>query len=161
MPRVSKVASLRFAARLLGLGAVLGAGGCRTFDPKHPLVGAPDLSRPQPGYYLWIDEGRWHLRMTTAPGHARRFQGSVAGTNGGVVELTPTRPELKERIAVVGDAVQFDVEAAEGQSDGFDVKVAGGCARFDLYVDGRYRPERVRLGPRATAARHVPFERCP
>jgi hypothetical protein len=69
---------------------------------------------------------------------------------------------LKERIAVVGDAVQFDVEALEGGGDGFDVKLAGGgCARFDLYLDGHYRPERVRLGPRATPARHVPFEKCP
>jgi hypothetical protein len=45
--------------------------------------------------------------------------------------------------------------------DGFAVKVAGGCARFDLYIDGHYRPERVRLGPHGGRAHHIPFERCP
>ena len=62
---------------------------------------------------------------------------------------------------MVGDAVQFDVDAAGDASDGFDVQVAGGCARFDLLLDGHYRPEHARMGPLATPAHHVPFERCP
>jgi hypothetical protein len=136
--------------------------GCRSFDPKHPLVGAPDkIQAENVGYWLWFEDGHWRLRFT-AGGKPHRFQGSVAGVRGGVIELTTTRADLKDRVALVGDAVQFDVDAAALDTAGFDAQIAGGsCARFDLYVDGKYRPEHVRLGPRAIAAHHVPFERCP
>src|SRR5262249_41418136 len=114
-----------------------------------------------PGYYVWFDDGRWSVRLV-AGNRPHRFQGSLAGVRGGVVALVPTRPELKDRIAVVGDAVQFDVHAAAGGSpDGFAVRLAGSCARFDLLIDGRYHAEQVRLGPRASATHKVPFDRCP
>ncbi len=134
--------------------------GCSTFDPKHPLVGPPQIAATEAGYWVWFGDNRWHVRMT-AGGKPHRFQGSVTGLHGGVVELVTTRPELKERIAVVGDAVQVDVDASGLSSDGFDVQVAGSCARFDLLVDGHYRAEHVRMGPRSLAAHHVPFEKCP
>jgi hypothetical protein len=134
--------------------------GCSTFDPKHPMVGAPSVTTTQADYWVWFDEGRWHVRMT-AGGRPHRFQGSLSGAHGGVVNLVTTRPELKERIAVVGDGVQFDVDASGDGVDGFDVQVAGSCARFDLLVDGKYRAEHTRLGPRAAPAHHVPFEKCP
>jgi hypothetical protein len=135
-------------------------GGCRTFDPKHPLVGAPPPDAQATGYSVWFNDGKWHVRMV-AGGKSHRFQGSLAAAHGGVSNLTFTRADLTERIAVVGDAVQFDVDAAALDSPGFDVQIAGGCARFDLYVDGKYRPEQVRLGPRSMPAHRVPFERCP
>lgn len=148
--------------RLLAVAIALALAGCRTFDPKHPLLGAPQITAGQPAYWLWVSDGHWHLRITGSAGHVHRFQGSVAGVAGGIVELTPTRPELKDRIALVGDAVQFDVESSDAApGDGFDARVVGGCARFNLYLDGKYRPEHVHLGPRATPAHHVPFEKCP
>ncbi|HZS41530.1 MAG TPA: hypothetical protein VFF06_32090 [Polyangia bacterium] len=142
------------------VGAALLAAACGTFDPKHPLIGRPEIDAAQPGYWIWISDGMWHLRITPA-GRAHRFQGSLAGVAGGVAELKPTRPELKDQIALVGDSVQFDVEnpAADG-SAGFDARVAGGCARFELLVDRRKTAE-VRLGPRAMQTHHGSFERCP
>src|SRR3954454_819321 len=122
------------------LWVALLAAGCQTFDPKHPLVGKPTDFDGAPAIYLWVDDNNlWHVRLVGKGVH--RFQGSVAGLHGGVLDLTLTRPELKDTIALAGDAVQFDLESsasdpAAGKAevrDGFVVRVVGGCARFDLY----------------------------
>jgi hypothetical protein len=136
--------------------------GCKTFDPKHPLVGKPDPIAGGPAIFVWVTDGEWHVRMLGGRG-PHRFQGSVAGLRGGVLDLSLTRDELKDAIALAGDAVQFDVEVkGDDLNDGFDVKVAsGGCARFDLYVDGRRHPDKVRLGPKQQRPARVPFDRCP
>ena len=82
-----------------------------------------------------------------------------------MLDLALTRPELKDAIALAGDAVQFDVDVARRRvaeaRDGFDVRVVGGCARFDLYIDGHHHPDKVRMGPRAHRPAKVPFDRCP
>lgn len=150
---------LRFASLTLLCGML--AAGCATFDPHHPLVGRPQVDAARGAYFIWFAKDEWHLRI--APGHhGHRFQGSMAGVRGGVSDLDLTRPELRDRIALVGDAVQFDLEGRPGSAaEGFDAKVLGACARFDLYVDGRHRPELVRLGPRSLPARRMPFEKCP
>lgn len=139
-------------------------GGCRSFDPKHPLMGAPELDASRPGFWIWLSDDLWHVRASSGV-KAHRFQGSVTGLNGGVTQLEPTRIELKDQVAIVGEAVQFDFgetgPAPSGATEGFDLRVAGGCARFDLYVDGQRRPERVRMGPHALRPRHIPFDRCP
>ncbi len=140
------------------------AAGCQTFDPKHPLVGKPSDFAAAPGYYVWVDDNNlWHVRFE---GKGHRFQGSLAGLRGGVLELALTRPELKDAIALAGDAVQFDVESTAPDApaephDGFDVRVVGGCARFDLYIDGHHHPDKVRMGPRAHRPGKMPFDRCP
>lgn len=152
--------------RWVPLAAVLvsaaSLAGCNTFDPKHPMVGKPSDFDAAPAVYVWLGDGLWHVRLVGKGEH--RFQGSVAGARGGVLDLSLTRPELKDQIALAGDAVQFDVTTAPAGGEplpGFDVRVAGGCARFDLYVDGHHHPDRVRLGPRLHKPPHVPFERCP
>ena len=142
--------------------ALFGAG-CQTFDPKHPLVGKPTDFSAGPSYYVWIEDNLWHVRFV---GHgAHRFQGSVAGTRGGVLDLALTRPDLKDAIALAGDAVNFDVESPAAETaetrDGFDVRVVGGCARFDLYIDGHHHPDKVRMGPRDHRPAKMPFDRCP
>jgi hypothetical protein len=143
------------------LPLALALGGCSTFDPKHPLVGKPSIETAMPSYWVWYADSTWHLRMT-AGGRGHRFQGSMSGVRGGVAEMVTTRPELKNSIALVGDAVQFDVDGIMGaEPDGFDAHVIGSCARFELLIDGKPRAEQVRLGPRALPARRVPFERCP
>ena len=151
--------------RWVSLAAILlwaaSLAGCATFDPKHPMVGKPSDFDAAPAIYAWVDDGQWHVRLVGKGVH--RFQGSVAGVRGGVLDLALTAPDLKDRIALAGDAVQFDVEssARDHAPPGFDVRVAGGCARFDLYVDGRRHTDRVRLGPRLQKPPHIPFERCP
>ena len=151
-------------AMLLCAGLGAGSTGCQTFDPKHPLVGKPSDFASGPGYYVWIEDNNlWHVRFQGKGAH--RFQGSVAGTRGGVLDLALTRPELKDAIALAGDAVNFDVESPKEESnearDGFDVRVVGGCARFDLYIDGHHHPDKVRMGPRAHRPGKMPFDRCP
>jgi hypothetical protein len=147
---------MRWAALALATSLL----GCQTFDPKHPLVGKPAALEGGPAVYLWIDEGLWHIRLAAGEGK-HRFQGSVAGVNGGVLDLALTKPSLKDAVALSGDAVNFDVESAANGDEGFDVRVVGGCARFDLYVDGKHHPDRVRMGPRLHRPARVPFDRCP
>jgi hypothetical protein len=147
---------LRFPFGLLLVGAL----GCHPFDPKHPMAGRPSIRPVEPGYWIWLDDGAWHLRAASGA-HAHRFQGSVMGLSGSVTDVQPTRPELRERVALVSDAVQFDIESQPSGTDGFDLRVAGGCLHFDLYLDGHHRPERIHLGPRASVPKHVPFDRCP
>jgi hypothetical protein len=144
----------------LAWAALLLAGACTTFDPKHPSVGKPTIEGAETGYYIWYLEDGWHVRMT-ASSHAHRFQGSMAGIRGGVVDLKLTDPRLRDGVAIGGDAVQFDVEinAAEGPQ-GFDAHVIGGCARFDLLLDG-HKPDVIRVGPKGLPAHHATFERCP
>lgn len=146
--------------------AALFALGCETFDPKHPLIGKPAAIDNGPAIFVWVTDGLWHVRMLGSGHSTHRFQGSVAGVHGGVLDLELTRPELRDAIALAGDAVQFDVEAKGDEPTerlaGFDVRVAsGGCARFDLYVDGHHHSERVRLGPKQQRPTRVPFDRCP
>jgi hypothetical protein len=145
---------------LLALALAAALGGCRTFDPKHPATGRPDIDGQLAAWWAWFEGGAWHVRMT-AGGRLHRFQGSIAGVSGGVVEWHPTSPGLKDQMALVGDAVQFDLELEGFIPAGLDVRMAGECARLDLYVDGHHRPERVRVGPRSLHPGKVPFERCP
>jgi hypothetical protein len=148
---------MRWAALALATSLL----GCQTFDPKHPLVGKPEALEGGPAVYMWIADGIWHVRLQPGDGK-HRFQGSVAGVHGGVLDLNLSRPELKDAVALQGDAVQFDVESTPPiGDDGFDLRVVGGCARFDLYIDGKHHPERVRMGPRMYHPTHVPFDRCP
>lgn len=149
--------------RSLWLIVLAGLAACHTFDPKHPAVGKPSIEPAQTAIWIWLDDGIWHVRWTGA-GRPHRFQGSLSGVAGSVAEITRTKLELTNTVALVGDTVQFDVESPTAEvpsGEGFDVKVIGGCARFDLYIDGHHKPEHVRLGPRKLAAHHVPFERCP
>ena len=151
------------SARWLACLALL-AAACQTFDPKHPLVGKPTDFDTGPAIYLWIEDNNlWHVRFQGKGAH--RFQGSVAGLHGGVTALALTHPELKDTIALAGDAVQFDLESPTAETlearDGFDVRVVGGCARFDLYIDGHHHPDKVRMGPRAHRPAKMPFDRCP
>ena len=156
---------LSFIAATMLMAGATSLLGCNSFDPKHPLVGKPtEFEGAAPAIYVWLEDNNlWHVRFFGKGAH--RYQGSVAGVRGGVLDLALTRGELKDAIALAGDAVQFDVESSARDlpepSDGFDVRVVGGCARFDLYVDGHHHPDRVRLGPRLHKPTHVPFDRCP
>jgi hypothetical protein len=134
--------------------------GCETFDPKHPLAGRPELPDSTAEFRVWIEGNVWHLEASPA-GRPHRFQGSLQASRGAMSALDLNRPELRDRVAQVGNTVQFDLEsAALHPTDGFSVQVEG-CARLDLYLDGHHRPDRVRLGPRGLQPRQIPFERCP
>jgi hypothetical protein len=156
----------RRALAALALATIgLTAAGCRTFDPQHPLKGKPDVDLTRPAYWIWVEDNVWHVRVT-AGSRPRRFQGSLTGVNGAVTDLALTRPELADRVALSGSSVQFDIDAGgpEGPkkgADGFSARVLGGCAKIDVLIDGRFRPELVRFGPRGEHPRYLPTERCP
>ena len=59
-----------------------------------------------------------------------------------------------------GNDVFFDFEADRDET-GFDLASTGGCLRFDLYVDGKQRADRVRFGPRAKTPGRIPAVLCP
>ena len=111
-----------------------------------------------PGYRVWYD-GDWHVRA--APGPARhRFQGSVDGMSGGILEVHPTGAVLADHVGRQGNSALFDFEVERGEH-GFDVRTTGGCLRFDLWIDGKHRPDHARFGPRALSPSHFPTVACP
>jgi hypothetical protein len=139
---------------------VLGLGGCGESSVRHPLVGHLRPVRTEPGYWIYVDDGWLHLRITSGE-HGHRFQGSVTAVGGALGPLELERPAMSEQVAAQGQSIQFDLEPGRGVEEGFRVRLDRACARFDLYVDGAHRPERVRLGPHRLSPRGVPFERCP
>ena len=137
---------------------------CNTPSARHPLLGKVHPVRSEPGYWMYVDDGWLHVRVTSGErGH--RFQGSVTAVHGTFGSLELDRPALAEQIARAGgkqgDSVQFDLEPTKNSDEGFRIKLGQTCARFDLYLDGERRPERVHLGGRHASPKAVPFERCP
>ncbi len=160
----------------LGLALLIPlVAACNTPSARHPLLGRLRPVRSEPGYWIFVDDGWLNVRVT--PGERpRRFQGSVTAVRGpatrpnaapsslGPLELD--RPALAERVAELsdpkqGDSIQFDLEPPKNSDEGFRVRLVNACARFDLYLDGARRPERVHLGGRRASPKQVPFERCP
>ncbi len=162
--------------RLALLALLVVTAACNTPSASHPLLGRLRPVRNEPAYWIFVEDGWLHLRVTAGE-RARRFQGSVTairpasrsqGSSGAephLAALELDRPALAQQIAQVsdrqGDSIQFDLEPAKNSDEGFRVRLVNACARFDLYLDGAHRPERVRLGARRAAPRQVPFERCP
>jgi hypothetical protein len=147
---VRALAALALAAATLG---------CASFDPQHPCLGTPRIDEEHAGYWIYYSGSTWRL-TTTGGTRAHRFQGTIAGVTGSVAGLALSDASLTEHAAVVGDAIQFDFEQQGGRR-GFDFPVVGGCARFDLILDGKRHPERVHLGGRGKSPGKIPFERCP
>jgi len=154
----------------VALASIFLAFGCAAHRGGPPAVAAPasaPATSPAPtidqhelGYWVWHEGEVWRVR-TTAADHPHRFQGSVEGTSGGIVEVRTDDAALLDHVAQVGNSVQFDYDAGDGTTHGFDARITGGCLRFDLLVDGKRRPERVHFGPGAEAPARLPAERCP
>jgi hypothetical protein len=147
--------------RSLVVIALAGLAACEAGSLRHPLAGRTKPVHGEPGYWIYLDDGWLHLRVTTGErGH--RFQGSLAVQKGqllGALELD--RPSMAEQVAAQGNSVQFDLEPGRNAEEGFRVHTDQACLRFDLYVDGAHRAERIHLGARRLSPRAVPFERCP
>jgi hypothetical protein len=146
------------AAASLLAAAVLALAGCATSEGDRESRPPPSVDDP-PGYRVWFDEQWWHVRANGG-GRLHRFQGTVSGLTGSITEVQPNHADLRDRVALVGDAVQFDFESTSGEP-GFDLTVAGGCVHLDLYLDGKRRPDRIRVGPSSERPPRVPFDRCP
>ncbi len=135
-------------------------GGCATLR-----AGGGEGPPAEPGraiYRIWYDRGVWRLRASpgTGAGGAHRFQGSVAGLTGGIADPDLRDRALRDRVARDGNSVLFDFEAERSET-GFDLASTGGCLRFDLYLDGKRRADRVRYGPHGESPGRLPADLCP
>lgn len=110
----------------LGLG--LGASGCAS-------ALRPDATR---GGYA-IEARGAQLALIVLPGaRGRRFQGTIAPSRGGrLLGAIVARAELRERVALDGEVIQFDLEPSPSVPDEFNFAITNGCAKLELLIDGR------------------------
>src|SRR2546430_1292602 len=79
-------------------------------------------------------------RPAAAAAGRPRCRGRVEGQAGGIGEGRSTQAWLAEHVGQQGNTALFDFEV-EGGEAGVDVRTTGGCLRFDLWIDGKHRPE--------------------
>jgi hypothetical protein len=148
------------ASATLFLAFMLALAGCATARPPPEIAPGRPLFAPgaPEAYWIWHDQGGWHLRTTTA-GMPHRFHGLVVPLRGTIVDVRPTRLEWQDRIRMGPRGIEFDF-VTQGGEDGFDWHVSSGCNRFETFVDGAARPGLVHLGGVGNRPHHVPFDRC-
>lgn len=135
--------------RRVALGLVLAAAGCAaTLQPP----------RPTGGYALTVDGRRVEVRVASG-NKSRRFQGAIQASRGRLLGVIVLRPELRDRVALDGESIQFDLEPSAGAIDGFDFSVAG-CAKLELLIDGKTRPRMVRSRGASVEFREGGFTVC-
>ncbi len=121
------------AAALLSTLVALAAGCATSLQPD-----------PRRGGYALEARGR-RLELSVLPGtRGRRFQGTITAHKGHLLGAIVSRVELKDRVAVEGDVVQFDLEPAAGVPDRIELAVSGGCVKLELLIDGRMIDHGVR-----------------
>ena len=112
-----------------------------------------DFAAGKPAHYwIWYDEGTWHLR-TTADKKQHRFNGQIEAAGGHFSEiadskgakLTPNVDSFvynKERTAVL---IDFKSDTAV---DGIDFKVEPFVTslKFTLAIDGESQPKNISIG---------------
>ncbi len=104
-----------------------------------PLAGCATLTLParDRGGYALGSRGR-HLTLYVAPGaRGHRFQGTIHAPKGRLLGAIVSRAELRDRVALEGEILQFDLEPGPDTADGFEFAVTSRCARLELLVDGR------------------------
>ena len=148
----------RLVFQLLALALVIMS--CATARPPPSIApGRPPFGPGAPeAYWIWHNQGGWHLRTTTA-GLAHRFHGAVVPLGGNIVDVRASRLEWQDRIpgGRAGDSVRL---RDSGWRRRLDWHVTSGCNRFEIFIDGVARPGLVHLGGPAHQPRHVPFDRC-
>jgi hypothetical protein len=124
--------------------------------PGRPAAFAPGAPM---SYWVWHDDGGWHLRTTTES-HRHRFHGVVRPDGGVITELHPTKMEWNDRIHMgPNGGIVFDFET-DGNEDGFDWRVSSGCNWFNLFIDGAQQPAATHIGGDALSPLQIPFARC-
>jgi hypothetical protein len=143
---------------LLQLAAALALFGCAMWN--QPRNG-PRIDDRRTAYWIWYDQGHWHVR-TTSDGKTHRYQGTLAAVGAGnsMSDLQLDDRMLSEVAALLRGSVQFDFERVA--HTGLAARASGeGCVALDLYLDGKRQPDRVYLGGTALTPSHLPFEICP
>jgi hypothetical protein len=110
-------------------------------------------------YMIWRDDHGWHLRWTTVK-QRRNFSGTLHAVGGTFVNAKAVSMEKKEdRISISPDHIKFNAFTAKGQ-DGIDFHLGPRtrAVRFELFIDGESRPDRVFIGGAAEHPPGNPFE---
>jgi hypothetical protein len=132
-------------------------------SPNRPSVlpagaadGRPAGFRPgaPPAFWIWTGpRGDWRIRTTTLDS-AHLFRGRVAALTGDVIDISPSKNELADRMWKVGrpqpgepaNTWVFSFKTST-HADGFTFRTTdGGCVRFDLQLDGGPMPKRIIVG---------------
>jgi len=134
------VASLMVASALLGVAAtsVAAAPASPTATPATTTAGAPATNDASPvGYYLWHDDGVYHLR-THGPGAEHRFVARLK-TNGTFQDVDKAMLEKDDRVTVKDDGHMMVLRfQTYGAWDGVDFRVDGGeHVNLNLKLDGQ------------------------
>jgi hypothetical protein len=112
-----------------------------------------------PTYFVWYEDGIWHLRATTVRKH-HQFAGVVRIRDGRISRLAAAsmdhhrrRGNDAGRVSRDGRRVDFRFET-KGGVDGFDFVVVGKDASvdFDLRINGTTVPSRVEIGLQSSSA---------
>ena len=125
--------------------------GAITGRPPGLVAGAPAT------YWLWHDKRGWHLRTTAREPH--KFRGNIEGLQGPLTAFRPTVIRWKDLVSVAGNRVSFELEPLK-RAEGFDWRMASGCARFELLVDGAPAPLQVSIGKAAMTPPAAVFDAC-
>ncbi len=110
------------------------------------------------GYFVWVDDGGWHVRWATK-GKKAAFTGSVE-VDGNVQEFQAVQKDKKDTIKKTRDnEVTWNATAHDGV-DGFDFRLSKSVnyLTFILRQDGRpAQRDRVKLGEKKKNPGGVPF----
>jgi hypothetical protein len=130
---------------------------------KGAAVGRPPGFAPDapPAYFIWQGpRGGWRLR-TTSGDASHLFRGHIASSTGPITNIEPSRLELRDRIWPTDDGWAFSFRTGS-HADGFTFTIPdGGCATFDLGLDGGPVPKRVFVGRRQIEPASGHFVVCP
>jgi hypothetical protein len=139
----------------VALAAVEGAALAKKYAPGRPNFKAGD---PE-AYYIWYDDGGWHLRGTSGTKDKHTFHGVIRAP-GGLSSVKPTREGLMKRIDISGESLRFEFEVGKGMVDGFDWQQTHACFTGEIKLDGKVQPSRVFVGLRSDVVDLVPFYAC-
>jgi len=132
---ISATAAILLLAAL-ALGQMLNPQGRPSLKPGHGFA-----------YLVWRDDNGWHLRWSTEE-KRRNFTGTLQAIGGVFVDAKGVGLEKKEdRLSIAPAEIRFNTWAAGGQ-DGIDFRLGPKVksVRFELFIDGDSRPDRVFIG---------------
>ena len=128
-------------ALLAGMLLVTAPVFAQAIDP----FGQPAVQlRSHPAYYIWADQGGWHLRWATT--FPQLFSGFVA-SDGEIRNLRRTGGGSVSWLSNTGTQRAVFGTVAFSGIDGFDFETTGANVNFSLLVNGSVaRPEWIFIG---------------